>query len=301
MKTFYWLVKREFWENRGSFLWAPVITGIIVLVLDIMGLITAEVFRSRANVVINGIDFNAFAQHLDAEHLHTLSKMLDAGMMLPSMLIGLVLFVVVFFYCIHALWDDRNDRSILFWKSLPVSDLSTVLSKVFCATLLAPAISIIVSVAVGWSILLLMAITGAFHGINLFHLLWSLPHPFHFIAVMVGMLPIYALWALPCVGWLLLCSASARGKPMRWAIGLPVGVGVLASWLHILDMFEGGFGWYWKNIAGRALLSVLPGSWVAADNSLSFHNGSGEVVGKHLANTLFNLRYNYEHLFSAPF
>ena len=50
MKTFYWLVKREFWENRGSFLFAPVICGGVVLLLTLMGVIAGEVFRSRAGV-----------------------------------------------------------------------------------------------------------------------------------------------------------------------------------------------------------------------------------------------------------
>lgn len=313
MKTFYWLVKREFWEHRGGFLWAPVITGLIILAFNIMAIITGEVFRSRANVHINGIDMNAFNQHMSADAMHTLGKVLDAGMMLPATLIGLTLFVVVFFYCIHSLWDDRRDRSILFWKSLPISDLSTVLSKVFCATILAPAIAIIVSVAVGWCILLLMAIAGAFHSISLWHLLWTLPHPFHFVAMMLGTLPIYVLWSLPCVGWLMLCSAAARGKPTRWAIALPVGVGVLIGWFNIMNVFNLSSLWYWQNIAGRSLFSVMPGSWIFASKGsvLNFASGfasgfaggeaAGESAGKHAADAFFNLHDNYALVFTAPF
>ena len=40
MKTLYWLVKREFWEHRGSFVWAPIITGGVVLLLTLMSIIT---------------------------------------------------------------------------------------------------------------------------------------------------------------------------------------------------------------------------------------------------------------------
>ena len=54
MKTFYWLVKREFWEHRGGFFWAPIITGGIFLLLNIMGIITAEVLGAR-----QGISFGA--------------------------------------------------------------------------------------------------------------------------------------------------------------------------------------------------------------------------------------------------
>lgn len=313
MKTFYWLVKREFWEHRGGFLWAPVITALVILALNIMGIITAEVFRSRANVHVQGIDFNALSQHMDANAMQALGNALDMVMMAPAFLIGFVLFVVVFFYCIHTLWNDRRDRSLLFWKSLPISDVTTVLSKVFCATLLAPAIAIIVSVAIGWFSLALVAMTGAFHGLNLWDMLWTLPHPFHFTAVMLATLPIYLLWALPCVGWLMLCSAAARGKPTLWAIALPVGAGILVSWFNIMNLFSLSSLWYWQHIAGRALLSVVPGSWVVAGNGGLLHlaggfaagQAAGEAAGQsastHLIDSIFNLRGNYDMVISAPF
>ena len=41
----------------------------------------------------------------------------------------LTAFLVGVFYCLDALHGERRDRSILFWKSLPVSDLTTVLAK----------------------------------------------------------------------------------------------------------------------------------------------------------------------------
>ncbi|HET6632082.1 MAG TPA: ABC-2 transporter permease [Rhodanobacteraceae bacterium] len=282
MKNFLWLVRREYWENRGGFLWAPVITGIVILALTLMGIITAEVFRSRAGVHINGIDFSALSANMSAEQLNGLAKMLDASLLIPGSVIGVVMFVVLFFYCIHSLWDDRRDRSILFWKSLPISDLSTVLSKAVSALVLVPIIAIIVSVLAGWLSLLMLAIAGSFHDLNLWSMLWTLPHPLRLAWTLVCLLPLYLLWALPSVGWLMLCSAAARGKPMRWAIALPIGIGVLLGWFNIMGTVGLSVTWYWHHIALRALFSLLPGSWVfGSEHGWSMVDAGGDGVRLH--------------------
>ena len=54
---------------------------------------------------------------------------------------------VVFFYCLGSLYDERKDRSVLFWKSLPVSDRDTVLSKALSALVVAPTLAIAVGIA----------------------------------------------------------------------------------------------------------------------------------------------------------
>ena len=48
---------------------------------------------------------------------------------IAAMMIIITAFIIGVFYCLDALHSERRDRSILFWKSLPVSDLTTVLSK----------------------------------------------------------------------------------------------------------------------------------------------------------------------------
>src|SRR3546814_20822192 len=99
-----------------------------------MGIITAEVIGTR-----HGINFGASGglqrviSEMDAGDLSKVGFALDVAMYSAMGLLVVVLGFVVFFYCLGALYDDRRDRSILFWKSLPVSDASTVLSKVFSA------------------------------------------------------------------------------------------------------------------------------------------------------------------------
>ncbi|MFA6230264.1 MAG: hypothetical protein WC617_08825 [Rhodanobacter sp.] len=260
MKTFYWLVKRECWEHRGGFFWAPIITGGIFLLLNIMGIITAEVLG-----VTHGISIGASGQlqsvigQMDAGDMSKVGIVLDVAMYSAMGLLIVVLGFVVFFYCLGALYDDRRDRSILFWKSLPISDASTVLSKVVSATVLAPVIAVVVGIVVGMLQLFILAITLSFHGINVWQLL-AMAHPFKVMFNLIGYIPLYVLWALPSVGWLLLCSAWARNKPFLWAVALPVATGLLISWFGIMGLFNLPTTWFWRNIVQRSLFSVFPGT-----------------------------------------
>ncbi|MBN8715037.1 MAG: hypothetical protein J0H50_13930 [Xanthomonadales bacterium] len=256
----YWLVKREFWEHRGGFFWAPVITGGIFLLLNLMGIITAEVLGASHGIHIgaNG-GLRHVIEQMDAGDMSRVGFALDIAMYSAMGLLIVVLGFVVFFYCLGALYDDRRDRSILFWKSLPISDASTVLSKVISATVLAPVIAVIVGVIAGVLQLLMVVVTLSFHGLNVWQLL-GYAHPFRVLTNLVGYIPLYVLWALPAVGWLMLCSAWARSKPFLWAVALPVATGLLVTWFGIMGLFNQSPLWFWHNIVQRALFSVFPGT-----------------------------------------
>ncbi|MGN6739272.1 hypothetical protein [Dyella sp.] len=272
LTNMYWLVKREFWENRGGFLWAPVITGGVFLLLNLMGIITAEVLGAR-----HGIHFGASGElsnvmsRMDAGDMSKVGMVLDVAMYSSMALITVVLGFVVFFYCLGALYDDRRDRSILFWKSLPISDTGTVLSKVLSATVLAPAIAVVVGLVAGMAQLLMVAITLSFHGVNVWQLLMQ-AHPFRVMGNLLGYIPVYVLWALPSAGWLLLCSAWARSKPFLWAVALPVATGLLITWFGIMGLFNLPSTWFWKEIVLRGLFSVFPGG------SFTANTGSGHAL-----------------------
>jgi ABC-2 type transport system permease protein len=74
-------------------------------------------------------------------------------------------------------------------------------------------------------------------------------------------LPIYAMWALPTVGWLMLCSAWAKSKPFLWAVVIPVALGIVLGWFHLLGITALKTDWYWSKILARLLFSVFPGGW----------------------------------------
>lgn len=273
----YWLVKREYWEHRGRFLYAPLVTGAIFLLLNLMGIVSGEVLRIRHGIQWEPMrNTNLFSRAFAEGNLDRIGAGLDMMMFSTTALISIVMGIVVFFYALGALYDDRHDRSLLFWKSLPVSDTATVLSKVLTATVLAPVIAVICGVVTGMLMLLMYAITLSFHGISVWHLL-TLAHPFRITGALIGSIPLYFVWALPTLGWLLLCSAWARGKPFLWAVALPVAIGVMLGWFNLLGTMDGG-AWYWRHIGGRFLLSTFPGGWMGYANMASLQEGMAHAM-----------------------
>jgi len=264
---FTWLVRREFWEYRGAFFWAPLITAMIMLAIILMMLIFAEVTAQRAGVNFNGFNISNITSHVaegDIEQVHSALDLSLLGMCFP---IGIVLFFVLFFYGLGSLYNDRADRSVLFWKSLPLSDVETVLAKLAAITLLAPVLAIVAMILLQIGFLLLLTLDGFVHGINAVTLLWSPTHLVTLWLRLIVRIPVNALWALPSVGWLFLCSSFVRSKPFLWATLVPILSGILVTWFSLMQTFSLTSLWYWKNIVGRALLSLVPGSWAWFDLS----------------------------------
>ncbi|HMM58435.1 MAG TPA: hypothetical protein PKD77_12715 [Rudaea sp.] len=296
---FLWQVKREFWEHRGGFLWTPVIIALVMLAFIAMGLVTAELTAQRAGFTLNGIHIDQLTSHIDADDMAKFQGALDVGLITMGMPIRIALFVVVFFYALGALYNDRADRSVLFWKSLPLSDTQTVLSKVAAGLILAPALAVFGMIVLQLGFLILFTLYAALHGINALPYLWS---PTHLIAMWIKfavLIPVNALWALPTMGWLLLCSAWARSKPFLWAVMLPVVSGVIITWMQVMQSFSLRSGWFWQHVIGRALLSLIPESWINLESLKSLdHVGADPSIA--LSN-LFSFGAIADRMASANF
>lgn len=269
------LLRREYWEHRGGFLLAPLIAGGVFLLLSLMGFGVGEMAMRRAGngmqvdgVQFNGIDFSQISADMDAGDLEKLGNGIDAGLMMAASWPFIVLAFVVFFYCLGALYDERKDRSVLFWKSLPLSDAQTVLSKVATATVVAPLMAIGAALLTMLGFLLVISLFVLVHGGNPFTMVLGPASPLSIAGQTLAVLPVYALWALPTVGWLLLCSAWAKGKPFLWAIMIPLFAGIFVSWFDLMQLFDLPTGWFWSNVVGRSLLSAVPGAWFTVADGL---------------------------------
>ena len=269
------LLRREYWEHRGGFLWAPLIAGGISLLLTMIFAVVASVMARRAmadgelqidGVTINGLDLGMITSRMSPVELQQLGEAFDASLMMASSWPFIVMAFVVFFYCLGALYDDRKDRSVLFWKSLPVSDRDTVLSKVASAALVAPLLATAAALVTMLLFAIIVSVLVAAHGGNAFQLVWASGGPFRIAAFVLAAIPVYAVWALPTVGWLLLCSAWAKGKPFLWAIVIPVLLGVFVWWFEVMGYFGLQAEWFWQNVVARMLLSVVPAGWMDAVN-----------------------------------
>ncbi len=283
---FTWLVRREFWEYRGSFFWAPVITAMIMLAIMLMMLIGAEVTAHQHGVHLNGFDLSSITSHVSEGDVDQFHSALDVSLLAMCFPVGIVLFFVLFFYGLGSLHNDRADRSVLFWKSLPLSDTETVLAKLFAITLIGPVFAFAAMILLQVGFLLLITVYAMFHGVNAIPLVWSPSHLASLWFRMILRIPMNALWALPSVGWLFLCSSFVRSKPFLWATLVPIMSGILVTWFSLMQAFSLTSLWYWKNIVGRALLSLIPGSWAWFDvssESLKHINNPSQVADAFLS------------------
>ena len=198
--TLAWSVRRELWENRSVYL-APVgvaaLTqlGFLMSVWTLPGkmksLLAADATKQYHGVVV----------HYD----------MAAGLTLVTA------FIVGIFYCIDALYGERRDRSILFWKSLPVSDVTTVLSKAMVPLVIMPVIVFILVVATHL-IMLLVSTLVLISSPRSVAMLWArLPFVQLWIAFGYAVVTI-ALWHAPIYGWMLMVSAWAKRATFVWAV-----------------------------------------------------------------------------------
>lgn len=268
------LLKREFWEHKGGFFWAPLIAGAITLLFTVLGAIGGSILKSRHGneIHINDANPDQIARALGGAG----DVALLGGIAIALMVLGFV----VFFYALGSLYDDRKDRSVLFWKSLPVSDASTVGSKVAWALALAPLISVAIGIVLGLALWIVAALTTTVNGLPGATGIFTYSHPVRVISHVLAMLPLYALWALPAVGWLMLCSAAARSKPFLWAVMIPVLGCALISFSNVVLGMGYDVGPLWYTVAYRSLLSVFPGTWMPTIDSVTADRVQGpEDIG----------------------
>ena len=194
-RRMYWSIRRELWEYRSIYV-APLAAAAIFL----FGFLIALPHH------MHGV------KTLDQAH-----KVLDTPYELAAGLIMGTAFIVGIFYSLDALYGERRDRSILFWKSLPVSDLTTVLSKLTIPLIILPLLSFAIAVATQFVMLLLSSVVLLGGGLNV-GALWARMSFFHMsLMLLYHIVTVHGLWYAPLYGWLLLVSAWAPRAPFIWA------------------------------------------------------------------------------------
>jgi ABC-2 type transport system permease protein len=279
MNTMKWLLRREFWEHKGGFVWAPLVAALIMVVLmgGVVGygIASGKMHGDSISIQVDGEEVHntAISKVVTVEKRARMASLAANNYIAVGAPIFIVLPIVAFFYCLAALYDDRRDRSILFWKSLPISDADTVLSKLVTVLVVAPLITIGVATAAALAILLFAGIATSYHGVSLFGAVLTNVNFYLAPFYLVGMLPVYILWALPTAGWLMLVSSWAKSKVFLWAVGVPLIAAVLLKWLDFLLGMTGGVtihaDWIINHVLETILLGLIPGTW--------FMNAGGEL------------------------
>jgi ABC-2 type transport system permease protein len=187
--SMYWSVRRELWESRSIYIAPLAVAGLIVL-----GFLIGT-FRLGPQLAFLMQQQNNFA----------------------ALLIMLTTFLVAVFYCLDALHGERRDRSILFWKSMPVSDLTTVLAKASIPLVVLPLLVFAIIVAVQWIMLLVSAAVLFVSGQSVAEFWTKLPFFRMTLLMFYHLVTAHALWPFPVYCWLLLVSGWARRATFLWA------------------------------------------------------------------------------------
>lgn len=287
MNTMKWLLRREFWEHKGGFVWAPLVAALIMVVLvgGVLGygVASGKMAGDSITIRVDGeeVQRTSVSKVLAAEQRAALVNLTANNYIVVGAPILVVLPVVAFFYCLGALYDDRRDRSILFWKSLPISDTDTVLSKLLTVLVVAPLITIGVASAAALAIWLLGALAASYLGLNLIVPVLGNVNFYLAPLYLVAVLPVYILWALPTAGWLLLVSSWAKSKVFLWAVGVPLMAAVLLKWLDMLLGMSAGVtinaDWINENVLEAILFGLVPGTWFAGAGAALPQPGPGGV------------------------
>ncbi len=227
-RRLFWSIRRELWENRAIYI-APLAVAAFI----ILGFFYSTLRMPSGMLISTTVETNGVVTHtqhgLDPILPYTIAAALIMG---TTVLVGI-------FYCLDALYGERRDRSILFWKSLPVSDLTTVLSKAAIPLVLLPLLTWAITV-VTQSIMLLINVT-VYHarGIDTGPLHSGLPLTQNSLMLLYHLVAVHALWYAPIWCWFLMVSAWARRTPLLWATLPPLALGVLEMiTLHSGHVFE---------------------------------------------------------------
>ncbi len=203
-RRMYWSVRRELWESRSIYI-APLAVAALILVGFLISTIHLP-DKMRAALALNPVQ-----QH----------KLIEQPYIFAALLIMFTTFIVAVFYCLDALHGERRDRSILFWKSLPVSDLTTVLSKASIPLVVLPLLTFAITVVTQFIMLLLSTAVLLGSGLSV-ATLWTRLSLFQMsLMLLYHLVTVHALWYAPIYGWLLLVSGWARRAAFLWA-GLPL-------------------------------------------------------------------------------
>ena len=203
-RPLYWSVRRELWENHSIYV-APLAVAVVYL----LGFFISLFWLPR--------------------NMHELPENPRVALAMPyshaAMLIMVVGFLVGIFYSLDALHSERRERSILFWKSLPVSDLTTVLAKASVPLVILPVVVFAITVTLQIIMRLVSAAVLLFTGASA-ATPWG-PPLFEMELVLLYSLIVLALWHAPLYMWLLLVSGWPRRATFLWAVLPPLALAAL--------------------------------------------------------------------------
>jgi len=207
------LIRRELWEHRAIY-----VMPLVIALLVSLGAVTGQ-------VAVSGFDHAVDIGILGATNLGDTgrSAAITALMISLSGTFVFAMWILTIFYSLDALYAERKDRSILFWRSIPSTDFETVLSKLLTALLVIPLVTFVFIALTHLIVLMITSVWLGARGANTWHLIWTAaPFIDNWTATVVFLFAL-SLWLSPFVGWSLFVSAFTKRSPFLIA-ALPIAI-----------------------------------------------------------------------------
>jgi ABC-2 type transport system permease protein len=253
MNTSTWLIRREFWENRA--IWViPAVFGALLILAALFGQVSIPKLNSQAEM----------------------HEAAGAFQVIVGAMFYVVMSVYATWYLLDCLYADRRDRSILFWKSLPLSDARTVLIKLLVGMILIPLVYFVAADATALIAAFILSIRAR---ASLGSALWQADVWWDIQVLWLYCVVVTAIWYLPIAGWLMLVSAWAKRAVMLWSVLPPL----------VAYIFERVF--FGTHVIGNTLARRLMGLPMVAFNGAKhvWTQGSGVVDNDGLPVRVWNL------------
>lgn len=224
------LVKREFIEHKNGYFWIPVILVGLMLAMLILSVLGFGNAIRLDEIQVYGI--SNLGEGLEIAQMQAAEKGADLGPMVAlffwslSGFASVALPFVVFFSLLGSLYEERRDRSVLFFKSMPVSDTYEVLAKLVASVCVAPIVLLAVVIVGQLIIALFLSVIVLFQG-GPVSVLWPLDDMIIGWVSFVFGYSLFALWFIPLFAWLLLVSSFAPRMPFVFAVLPPVVIGIV--------------------------------------------------------------------------
>lgn len=300
MNRYLLQVKRELWEHKGALITTPlVVLAIFILLTFFAGMAGRDVmqdgqFISQHNGMISSYSFSSGSQQQSFEYhndmsdytndamapsqgigaspeLHSGLKLLSA---LPYIAFDHLAWLICFIYLLSCLFTDRKDKSILFWKSMPVSEWQNVLTKLFVAALIIPAIAWLAASVYNLFSLVFMVVWSLFsHSHNDIGTLLQHQSLIGTAWSFLGSYVATSIWMLPFISWILLASAFAKKTPFLYLV-LPLLALILIEYV----------------VLGSHYASQVIGSYIDVSNPITGQNMLNTSGWHHVLNVLSSLQ-----------
>lgn len=229
------LIKREIWEHRSIYI-APVAVAVVLVSLTLLGLMWASAFDHSKLAIIGATNAG------ETERRAALMAVLS----MPLSLFSIAALILTVFYSLDALYAERKNKNILFWRSLPLTETETVLSKLLVALFVIPLFAFVIAAITQLLLLVLLSIWIAIQGGDAGHLIWSAAPLFDFWSATLIVAIATMLWLSPFVGWFLFVSAFVKRSPLLLA-----SMGVIL--LPIMEKLVVGSSFFYDAIVVRTV------------------------------------------------